>query len=156
MCDRDKNARYEVLSLITSPKSIWPARIMNRGKSQPGSFLLPRKCPDPCQLLSRRIEIFRAMMSIGSIWNDCPCGINWTIDYKLTIDYYGYRRKQKSLSRYAVKERKYVLVWNTSKLGICARYVCTYILYLRINCARNSNNTMIYIALAPIKEHIMQ
>lgn len=31
-----------------------------------------------------------------------------------------------------------------------------YILYLRINCVRSSNNTMIYIVHAAIKEHVTQ
>lgn len=39
-------------------------------------------------------------------------------------------------------------------LCICACYI--HILYLRINCARNSSSTMIYIVNAAIKEHIMQ
>jgi len=63
------------------------------------------KCSGAGQLLStRRIEIFRAMMNIGSIWNDCPCGINWTI---VLYDYYGYQNmrigESRSLSRATIR-----------------------------------------------------
>lgn len=72
-----------------------------------GVIFIAGKCPDPGQLLSTKwIEIFRAMMSIGSIWNDCPCGINWTI---VLYDYYGYQNirigESRNLSRATIRSQ---------------------------------------------------
>lgn len=94
--------RYEVLSLITSQNRYADADYESR-KIPTRIIFIVGKYLDPGQLLStRQIEIFHAMMSIGSIWNNCPRGINWTI---VLYDYYRYqnmyRRKQISLSRYA-------------------------------------------------------